>query len=110
MYRLTDRSQPAHEIVCPSLGISTLVMEADQVAQDVVAEDDTQSGTCLFYPVRLIQAVGVADVPTGVAADKALRRPAQNLLIRADPADAMAHQKRQHGLADRAFRRPQAGR
>ncbi len=105
---LADVAQVPHEIVRGRIRLAALVVEADHVAQGVIAEDDAQLVLALAHLVGPIQAVGVADVALAVAADEALRRVAEDLLVGGDPADAVLGQQRHHRLADATLGRPHA--
>ena len=52
----------------------------------------------------------MADVAPAVAADLAVGRAAEDLLVGGDPVDAVPGQQRDHRLADRALARPHAPR
>ena len=62
------------EIVGRRVGVAALIVEADHVAQGVIAEDDAQLGVALAHLVGPIQLLRVAHVALAVAADEALRR------------------------------------
>src|SRR5438034_2883243 len=97
--RLADAPQMVDEILGGGDRLAALVMEADHVAESVVAKNDAQLMARLGDLVGPIHPIGVAHMPPAVAAHEALRGMAQNLLIGGDPADAMLRQQRQHRLA-----------
>ena len=89
---------------------AALIVEADLVGHRMVAEDDRQLVARLAHLPGAIEQLGMADVPPAVAADLAVGRAAEDLLVGGDPLDAVLGQQRDHLLADRAFARPHAPR
>src|SRR5205807_2510364 len=67
---------------------------------------DRQLGVALADLPGAIEPLRMPDVAPAVAADQALSRAAQDLLVGRDPADAVLGQQRDHRLADRALARP----
>ena len=108
--RLADVVQVPHEILGRGHRLAALVVEADGIAEGVVAEDNGQLALALAHPVGAVHALGVDDVAVAVAADEALRRVAEDLLVGGDPLDAVLDQERNHRLADAALGGPHADR
>ena len=107
---VADGVQLAEEVGGGDLAGAALVVEADLVGEGVVAEDDGQLGARLGDLPGAIQQFGVADVAPAVAADLAVGRTAEDLLIRGDPPDAVPGQQRDHRLRDRPLARPHPAR
>ena len=102
--------QMPHEIVGRVGAVAALIVEADHVAQSVIAENDAKLMLPFTHLVRAVEVAWIADMPLGVAAHKALRRLAQDFLIGGDPANAVLCQRRDHRLTDAPLRRPHPAR
>jgi hypothetical protein len=61
--RGADVVQMLHEIVRRVAAVRTLVVEADHVAQGMIAEDDAQLMAALRDPIRLVQHSGLRTCP-----------------------------------------------
>jgi len=66
--------QVLHEILRCLLATAALIVEADHVAQGVIAEDDAQLVVAFLDAVGPIQVARIANVPLRVAAHETLRR------------------------------------
>src|SRR6516165_8616941 len=110
VHRLTDAPKPHGEVFGGSYGIVALVMEADQIAERVVSENDPELMARLGHLIGTVHVAGISDVAAIVSTNKALSRAAQDFLVGGNPANAMLSQKREYALAYGSLRRPHPSR
>ena len=108
--RLADAVQLAEESRPRRSGSAALVVEADQVAQRVIAEDDAAARRPPSRPARAGRAAPGCGHGPAVAADLAVGRAPRISSSVAIQLDAVLGQQRHHRLADRPLARPHAAR
>src|SRR5262249_42960678 len=102
--------QLAQEVVGRRDRVAALIVEADHVAQGVVAENDAKLRAVLNHLVGPVQVVGIPDVALRVAEGEPRRGRAGDVFVRRDPPDAVLVEEGKHRLTNGAFGRPRPTR
>src|SRR4051794_22275344 len=82
-----NSAQATDEVRRGRLAVAALVLEADQVAEQVVAEEDVELRAALGDAPRLVELFRRLEVTSGVTVQRAAKRRAEHLLVRRHPAE-----------------------
>src|SRR5712671_4383890 len=91
---LADAVEVSEEVIGGLHAGTALVVEADHIAENVIAKDDAERGVLFLDAVGAIKIGGIDDVARFVAADESLSRLAKNLFVGGDPFDAVLSEQR----------------
>ena len=107
---LLDPPEAAHEVADRVLRRHPVVVEADQVAEDLVPEDHRDLATFALDPVGLVERLRRHHPALAVPRQSAVKRAGEDVLVGDDPLQPGLHRERRDALADRHLGRPHADR
>jgi hypothetical protein len=102
---IADPGKPPHEVVDAGVRVP-VVVEAEEIGEPVVPEDDRDLRGAVPRAPRSIEERPVEHVPVAVAPERAAERVREDLLVRGHVPDAVPGEDRDDLLRDGPLRRP----
>jgi hypothetical protein len=107
---LADPAQPAQEVGDRVQGRHPVVVEADQVGELGVAEDQRHLAPVALHEVRRIEDLGLVQTALAVTREADLQRAREHVVVGDEPLHPGLDGQRGHRVADRHLARPHAAR
>ena len=103
---VADPPEAGHEVPDRVAGRHALVLETDAVAEYVVAEDRHHRGGPTLQRPGLVEQLGTGGTPFSVPVQRAVQRPAEDVLVADEPLHSGFDGQPHHVFGDRHLRRP----